>query len=74
MSEEIKDYFMKVVRFNHPAPDQKDKYIFRFEDSDIFLSLGEIKNMEGHIAVIDAAGIVHWGYHAKHFHILNERE
>ncbi len=67
MSEVIEDSFMKVVRFSHPRPDQKDEYIYPFDDGDIFLSLGEIKNMEGHIAVIDKTGIVHWGYHSDNF-------
>lgn len=41
---------------------------------DHLLYLGEILQMPGHVAVVDRAGKVHWGYHDDCFREPKENE
>ena len=55
---------MQVVIIN-------EKYYERdclpFKLGQLLLYLGEISNMEGHCAVVDMNGTIHWAYHIEHF-------
>jgi DNA-binding XRE family transcriptional regulator len=41
---------------------------------DAFLYLGEIKQMPGHVAVVDRKGKIHWAYHDDDFREPMENE
>jgi len=43
-----------------------------FKTGDVFLLLGEIENMPGHVAVVDRKGRVHWGHGEEYFTVMNE--
>jgi len=40
---------------------------YPFKKGEGLLLLGEIKNMKGHVAVVNEKGQVFWGYHTENF-------
>lgn len=44
---------------------------YPFKKNEGLLLLGEIKNMKGHVAVVNDKGKVFWGYHVENF-IIND--
>lgn len=46
-------------------------YKYPFKKGEGLLLLGEIKNMKGHVAVVNAKGQVFWGYHVENF-VIND--
>ena len=50
------------------------KLRYPWKDGESLLYLGEIKQMPGHVAVVDRKGRVHWGYHDDNFRELKESE
>lgn len=61
---EIVNKSPKIVCAVVPS-DYADKY--EWEDGECLLSLGEISNIPGHIAVVDKNGKVYWALHADSF-------
>lgn len=55
--------FIKTSDFKYP-----------FDNNEVVLFLGEIKNMEGHCIVVKKNGKVLWGYHTDNFEALTEDE
>ena len=51
---------------------QWDKTPFR--NGEHLLLLGEIQNMRGHVIVVNAQGVIHWGYHPDNFREALENE
>lgn len=45
-----------------------------FHEGDIVLYLGEIPNMQGHIAFAGKDGKVYFGYHFENLHIIPDDE
>jgi DNA-binding XRE family transcriptional regulator len=54
------------------ATEKKWRYPWKAGES--LLYLGEIKQMPGHVAVVDRKGRVHWGYHDDNFREPKESE
>lgn len=50
---------MQVVK----AKGQPRKWGYPWKKGDSLLYLGEIRQMPGHVAVVDRKGKIHWGYH-----------
>ncbi len=43
-----------------------------FKKGKEYLCLGEIKNMEEHIIIVDDEGKIQWAYHPEHFKIVKD--
>ena len=66
----------KLVKFC-PSKEEFNKYNYEespFRIGEVFLCLGEIKNMPEHYIFIDKNGRIFWGYHNDFFKILTEDE
>jgi transcriptional regulator with XRE-family HTH domain len=50
------------------------KWRYSWKTGESLLYLGEIKQMPGHVAVVDRKGKVHWGYHDDTFREPKETE
>ena len=50
------------------------KWRYPWKTGESLLYLGEIKQMPGHVAVVDRKGKVHWGYHDDTFREPKEME
>jgi DNA-binding XRE family transcriptional regulator len=50
------------------------KWRYPWKAGESLLYLGEIKQMPGHVAVVDRKGKVHWGYHDDNFREPKENE
>ena len=57
---------MKIVRYKSTTP-MGYRELYPFKEDEVFLLLGEIENMPGHVAVVNQNGKVFWGYHEEHF-------
>lgn len=65
-----------IVDFSWMTAEQKEKYApsYPFKHGDHLLHLGEIKNMPGHLAVVNREGKVVWGFHDDNFRLPTEDE
>lgn len=52
-----------LVQFINPFKES----FYPFEDKEILLYLGEVKNMKGHCIVANKEGKIFWGYHIENF-------
>lgn len=62
-------HLAKVVDFDCCHPDGVP-----FKDGEVVLILGDIQQMQGHVAVAKRDGGVHWGWDATYFERLSEDE
>ena len=63
---------MKIMIALAPPEGYEDHYPWK--EGEGVLSLGEIENMPGHVAVVTRDGKVHWGYHDDNFREATEEE
>lgn len=63
-----------LVRFNFAIVPEEYHKKYPFKEDDVFVFLGEIKQMPGHCIVAGKDGRVIWGYHTENFVELTEDE
>jgi len=66
---------LTLCKFVHPDIVNVDKYVYPFQDGDIFVFLGEIKDMKGHGVFVDIkTHLTYSNYHIDNFVELTKDE
>ena len=63
-----------MIRFDFDAVPLEYHSQYPFTRTDVFLFLGEVKQLPGHCVVATKDGRVIWGYHTENFVVIAEEE
>ena len=63
-----------LIRFDYDSVPLEYHSQYPFTRKDVFLFLGEVRQMPGHCVVATKDGRVVWGYHTENFVVVAEEE
>ncbi len=61
----LRQFDLVTVDFRDLQPLDRRKYPFHHDE--VMLFLGEVRQMPGHLIVVNKQGLTFWGYHEDHF-------
>ena len=63
-----------LIRFDFDGVPSEYHSQYPFTRKDVFLFLGEVRQMPGHCVIATKDGRVVWGYHTENFVVIAEEE